>query len=226
MTTATDGAGLLAAILADPADDLPRLVMADWLEESGRAERAEFVRCQVLSYGAPKRRNLAYREWERLDRRARALLLRHWPDWVPRLSPDNTFEVILSPKWTYSGTPAVEFIRGFVESVQCPLDAWREHGPAIVRAHPVTRVELTDKSPWTGSPRGEGVYGWWPGGGAHGLPPSLLRVLAKDRRQTKTPPTYDSHDDTGCVMFDSSGLALDALSDAALAWANLPEGGR
>ena len=38
---------LMRAILADPACDTPRLVYADWLEENGEAERAEFVRIQV-----------------------------------------------------------------------------------------------------------------------------------------------------------------------------------
>ena len=47
MTTAADGLGLLDAILADPADDAPRLVYADWLDENGQAERAEFIRLQV-----------------------------------------------------------------------------------------------------------------------------------------------------------------------------------
>jgi uncharacterized protein (TIGR02996 family) len=37
---------LLNAILAAPDDDLPRLVYADWLDEHGRTERAEFIRIQ------------------------------------------------------------------------------------------------------------------------------------------------------------------------------------
>jgi uncharacterized protein (TIGR02996 family) len=37
---------LLNAILAAPDDDLPRLVYADWLDENGRPERAEFIRLQ------------------------------------------------------------------------------------------------------------------------------------------------------------------------------------
>lgn len=38
---------MLAAVVASPDDDLPRLVMADHLDESGEAEYAEFVRVQV-----------------------------------------------------------------------------------------------------------------------------------------------------------------------------------
>ena len=47
---ATDGAGLLRAILDDPHDDVPRLVYADWLEEHGdetERVRAEFIRVQI-----------------------------------------------------------------------------------------------------------------------------------------------------------------------------------
>ena len=43
----SDADALLAAVLADPDADLPRLVYADWLEERGEAERAEFIRVQV-----------------------------------------------------------------------------------------------------------------------------------------------------------------------------------
>ncbi len=43
----SDHDALLAAILAAPQDDLPRLVMADWHEERGEWERAEFIRYQV-----------------------------------------------------------------------------------------------------------------------------------------------------------------------------------
>jgi uncharacterized protein (TIGR02996 family) len=38
---------LLAAVLADPDDDAPRLIYADWLDERGECDRAEFIRVQV-----------------------------------------------------------------------------------------------------------------------------------------------------------------------------------
>lgn len=46
-THPTTGQALLAAILAAPEDDAPRLVFADWLDEHGEGERGEFVRVQV-----------------------------------------------------------------------------------------------------------------------------------------------------------------------------------
>lgn len=50
----TDGEALVAGIAADPENDLPRLVFADWLEEHGDAERAEFVRAQVRLAAVPE----------------------------------------------------------------------------------------------------------------------------------------------------------------------------
>jgi uncharacterized protein (TIGR02996 family) len=37
---------LMKAILANPDDDAPRLIFADWLDENGDPERAEFIRLQ------------------------------------------------------------------------------------------------------------------------------------------------------------------------------------
>lgn len=43
----SDHAAFLRAIIAEPDDDLPRLIFADWLDERGEADRASFIRCQV-----------------------------------------------------------------------------------------------------------------------------------------------------------------------------------
>jgi uncharacterized protein (TIGR02996 family) len=43
----TTDEGFLQAILDDVEDDALRLVYADWLEEHGQPERAEFIRVQV-----------------------------------------------------------------------------------------------------------------------------------------------------------------------------------
>jgi uncharacterized protein (TIGR02996 family) len=54
MTTHDDAtrAGLLAAILAHPDDDDRRLVYADWLDDCGEVERAEFIRvgCELANH--------------------------------------------------------------------------------------------------------------------------------------------------------------------------------
>ena len=41
-----DESALLAAVAADPGNDLPRLVYADWLDDHGHPRRAAFIRAQ------------------------------------------------------------------------------------------------------------------------------------------------------------------------------------
>lgn len=45
----SDEDALLAAIQAHPNEVTPRLIYADWLDENGRSERAEFIRLQCSS---------------------------------------------------------------------------------------------------------------------------------------------------------------------------------
>ena len=55
----TERDALHTAVLADPDSDLPRLVFADWCDDHGEADRAEFIRVQValvrLDPGDPTR---------------------------------------------------------------------------------------------------------------------------------------------------------------------------
>ena len=44
----------MRAIIATPDDDGPRLVYADWLEESGESEYSEFIRVQCQLADHPK----------------------------------------------------------------------------------------------------------------------------------------------------------------------------
>jgi uncharacterized protein (TIGR02996 family) len=128
--TITDERALLRAVLAAPADDLPRLVLADWLEEHGQPERAEFVRvqCEVerlrvsdcgLSVEA------SHERFEALRRRERKLLPVVRERFMTALvgetgvrlpSPEGTAVVLMCE--------AAEFRRGFVEAVSCPLAAF------------------------------------------------------------------------------------------------------
>ena len=78
---------LEAAFLRDiherPHDDTPRLVYADWLDENGRPERAEFIRVQCrlaeLVTGHPERPALEKREY--------ALWRKHTKAWQKPLPP-------------------------------------------------------------------------------------------------------------------------------------------
>lgn len=79
---------LLRAIIDSPDDDAARLVYADWLEEHGQSERAEFIRVQI------HRENLPADDAERspLREREREILAQHEDAWrreLPRLSGVN-----------------------------------------------------------------------------------------------------------------------------------------
>jgi uncharacterized protein (TIGR02996 family) len=72
---------LLAAVLAAPDDDAPRLVYADWLDEHGRPERAQFIRLQVELARLPKHEPRR----EVLARKAGRLLDLHRDEWLAEL---------------------------------------------------------------------------------------------------------------------------------------------
>jgi uncharacterized protein (TIGR02996 family) len=59
----TQDDAFLQAILESPDDDTPRLVYADYLDEHGETDRAEFIRVQValasLPPGNPPRKQQA-----------------------------------------------------------------------------------------------------------------------------------------------------------------------
>src|SRR5262245_57537404 len=44
----------LEAIIQNPDDDVPRLIFADWLDEHGQSNRAEFVRLQIRLAQTPE----------------------------------------------------------------------------------------------------------------------------------------------------------------------------
>jgi uncharacterized protein (TIGR02996 family) len=76
--------GFMEDICANVDDDAPRLIFADWLDENGEPERAEFIRVQIARTRLP--------EWEaawvRLRLREEALLKLHEKKWrigLPRV---------------------------------------------------------------------------------------------------------------------------------------------
>ena len=85
-----DRESFVAAIAAAPEDDLPRLVFADWLDEHGEPERAEFIRAQCVWMSSQD-----YDEREKLGSRAAELVRENWQHWFGPLlqslngSPDT-----------------------------------------------------------------------------------------------------------------------------------------
>src|SRR5262249_10801808 len=62
----TQGEAILQGVLDNPDDDTPRLVYADWLDDHGDPDRAEFIRVQIelarLAPGQDVDARLAYVE--------------------------------------------------------------------------------------------------------------------------------------------------------------------
>lgn len=115
-----ENADFLRAIIDRPDDDTVRLVYADWLDDHGDPDRAEFIRVQCELPHLPdtdtRRGPLEIRE--------RQLLAKHAAAWIAPRPPD--------PPGDYAGSEGVTsvFRRGFVESAW-PSDA------AMFKAHPI-----------------------------------------------------------------------------------------
>lgn len=108
----------LSAIRAAPTDDLPRMVAADWLEENGEPERAEFVRvqCEIAKSGPTPL--LLYRENELFSPGVGV-----WESFRDRY-PEF---VILTPSQCqpghYTGSRHLTVSRGFITTVRATLSA-------------------------------------------------------------------------------------------------------
>jgi uncharacterized protein (TIGR02996 family) len=123
--------GLLADIGEHPDDDTPRLVYADWLEENGQPERAEFIRAQVelakITEDDPR--------WRTLRRREARLLAVHFDDWMKGL-----------PRWV-AKEPLCTFRRGFVSDLSATASAFMRSLPELWKSTPLTGVRLRRANP-------------------------------------------------------------------------------
>lgn len=185
-----DGAAILAAILDAPADDLPRLAYADWLEERGEAGRAKFIRVQLAFRVQSHYPPWYYTPW---DAQHRIL-----PDLPDKRMPEDGSRLV----WH----------RGFVALAVCALAEWQQHGPALCATQPVTAVHLTDKRPVQVALT-EGTVGWWRECSVSGDPPEVLPAWLFDVIMER----YDVK--ASFKYYGSLQAALDAMSDAALLWA-------
>ena len=130
----TDGDALLAAIIANPDDDTPRLIYADWLQENGDEDRAEFIRLQLeraqfspSRWVAPVLTSDNRIRYQQLRRRESDLLGRHRKDWLrpfKALMPGGSFE----------------FTHGFVEEVITEASVYWRSAEELYRIAPIHYV--------------------------------------------------------------------------------------
>jgi uncharacterized protein (TIGR02996 family) len=177
---------LLAAILESPEDDVPRLVLADYLEERnapGDEWRAELIRVQcriatieaVCGCGCCVRRRGGGQhhngpcgvDQERDElpggkskqaflRKRERELFAHLCMLFHVATPIGTRCVLTLDADTTSSLPVLRFRRGFVEHIALPCADFMRHAEALFRAQPITAVELTDREPNLGRV----PYGW------------------------------------------------------------------
>jgi uncharacterized protein (TIGR02996 family) len=107
-------AGLIAAILANPADDTPRLVFADYLQENGEIERAEFIRLHIEAAGEPN---------SKAGKRAAAILKKRGRAWRKLLGLRDD--------------AADTYDRGFLTDVTLMMGGFAEHTAAALAIEPV-----------------------------------------------------------------------------------------
>jgi uncharacterized protein (TIGR02996 family) len=115
---------LYQGVLDAPDDAAPRLVFADWLEEHGQPERAEFIRVQLAQEGEPE---LSPR-WRELEKRSRALLKGRARKWAPA-ADDLAWE-----PW---------FRRGFVESVCTTARGFADRPDELFARAPLRSLRIT-----------------------------------------------------------------------------------
>ncbi len=80
----SDESALLAAIYANPDEDTPRLVYADWLDEHDQPERAEFIRVQIE---LAKQEDTTTEEFQRLSSRESELEVAQRERWKMEFEP-------------------------------------------------------------------------------------------------------------------------------------------
>jgi uncharacterized protein (TIGR02996 family) len=139
-----------SAIVADPDDDTPRLVAADWLDEHGDPDRAAFIRIQVElaplyaggAYHTPRADELRMKERAFLGPLSYFRGLWGATD-CPQLVRVKPATDRGSLALDVTGEDRVVFWRGFVEEVIVPATEWLHHGAAVRTRNPVVTVTLT-----------------------------------------------------------------------------------
>jgi uncharacterized protein (TIGR02996 family) len=144
---------LLAAIRAAPKDNAPRLIFADWLEENGAEERAQFVRAHLLH---PERcPAFGKMIWRLLgDELGELCTHRHGRGAKRQFGYAGTATVLVGNQFSKI---RVILDRGFVTEVRTTLAVFIDHCRSVMKDQPVCTWSLTDRLP-TNSSNGEHVW--------------------------------------------------------------------
>src|SRR5438477_6022666 len=113
------GTSLERAVVEAPDDDAVRLVYADWLDDNGDPDSAEFIRLQVRLAG------MSAKDAGRpeAERREQELLAAHADEW---LRPFRKW--LHEPGGLELKRPRWRFRRGFLERVTLTVETFRKQG--------------------------------------------------------------------------------------------------
>jgi len=205
----------MAAIIANPADDAPRLVYADWLEEHDDP-RGEFIRVQIelarskCEPPCPGNVHAAGGFGTRCVCRRARLRARE-----QELKARHGFRLAGSAgRGAFWNRTDYTFSRGFVARVKCSVANWKMSGGRIARSTPLEWVEMRGCRPLARKVRsyesGDESYRWSrPRYGEECMNSWNLPSWLMDRM----PNTNDYHG------FRTEAAAMAALSVAAIEWA-------
>ncbi len=229
----SDRDALFAAIRANPEEDTPRLMFADWLDEHSDPDRAEFVRLQVerarldddasdsqAVYEFLRDRDYVTRpsaDWTRIDAgihrrialavRARDLLKRHAGEWLPKLPKKYEVEWGQVSDGEREGQ-SYDFHRGFAHRVV--LNDPRKLGAGaerLCRAAPAVTLVAGDFTAGSVERLADaGLLGWIAGLEVSGDSAAGLRALGHHRETAGVRALT--------VRYGTSAEVVSALADA------------
>jgi hypothetical protein len=110
----------------------------------------------------------------------------------------------------------VEWRRGFIFSVRCTLDAWRRHGPAVVKAHPVQTVSITDREPFHFRAAIPEQWGWRHSQRRHEVEVTDEPLLDRPWWDALAPEPPEG---SAWKLYDSEAAAREDFGRVLLAWA-------
>lgn len=161
-----DRAAFLAAIIAEPENDLPRLIYADYLDERGESERAEFIRVQCELARLPgcsscdvspgiRRYATTDGNWIEddcnvcggtgLNESDHAIALRRREREL--LTPVNAAFWAANLPCPGCEEHGTVWHRGFVSEITCPWSDWQRLASAIMAATPLRKVRWISTIP-------------------------------------------------------------------------------
>ncbi len=146
---------LLAAVLADTADDTLRLAAADFLEENGDPDRARFIRIQIELAQLEATGSGKSLPADHLRAKERAFLgplsmYRLW--WAMAECPELVRMQYVAGGLDVArvdGGDQLTWRRGFIEVIRCRAHEWLRQGVAVRRRLPIQELQLTESAELT-----------------------------------------------------------------------------